>query len=1143
METMRKDRTPHNYYLNEESSLVCRSAETYVEQRLYELCSVNERKKQIYYEWQTNKQRFIKQTQTIIYDFQYYSLHDQSHSRSIIESIEMFLGKERVNKLGIGDLWLLLNCAYSHDIGMSMWHEEVLEMWRDDKDFHRYIEKEVNNMDSNAQEALLYYWQLRNIIATDEQMNGIEKNRERILKFEMDWPVYIRKYVSVITGEYIRRRHAERSKAYLDKFLGRYQDFVGMNVAENRLYQLMGKIVYAHSEDLSYILKELEYEANGFGNEKLHPQFVAAMLCLGDLLDMDNNRFDPYAIKHFGELPVISEIHLKKHLSITHLRITEFEVEARAESKNMAVCGAAKKWFSLLEDTLNWITSNWNIVAPEEMGGCTFHKHDLQVYLDGEEFKDSTDKIFRVDKYKLIDLIIGEHLYSSKWVWIREYLQNAMDATKVMLWIQAREGAEILFKGDDFLLEKSSPMQLNSDKLEEYAIEFVMEFISPSQWKCDENYVGQIPREEMIRFQIIDRGIGLEKESLDVITTIGTGWRGRESYQSEMQEILEWLRPTGGFGIGLQAGFMVADEIEIITKGLKDTKGYKVILKSPRIGGSISTITNNEMKYSGTCISMMIPVRNIQTLKNRSGETVSLCADKGYFTYEDICSDLYYKLQEYIREIIPNNMIPIRMKLISHEGVKSQMLYGKFSPALKSTFDVYDNRYQILYNTDYINDRRRNVGEQFLKLWIWDVKDQVSMHLILHKTQDRRQENETITENGLISMREAYNHLFCFKNVEVRDDVEIKGIWLPNITTLIDFMGIKAEGCLKVNRDKFNENFNAMRYVHSMLHVCAQYLISECIGKKIAEDIFSEIAFRYLILWNALTNSEMNHKYNQEIQRKLWKYYHIGKRFNCTRDKNNDNDIVTHEEEPISIDYKWVYELILQKKDLAVFEISSEFEATEEVAFRNIELKAAKVDKWDGDDVADYVINGGKVLCSAMLYKLFKENSDLLIEKVKINELGRTFGYVVSWNNQSKQNDSSSFEEAIRTAVKKQDMKLEFRREDQQYHDLVMTKPLNYLSESDLDWKEQNIILLPFSKSDYFMITRRVGENNQSEHCSKSTFLDKIKRNVVWKRAIEYVMMQQNSTFRKSREVIEHEYEEVCGLIYDAAQDFLNDSI
>lgn len=1125
---MEREGILNNCYPDTYNDRTCRSAETYMEQRLYELCSVNERKKQIYYEWQANKQKFIKQTQTIIYDFQYYSLHDQSHSRSIIESIEMFLGMDRVNRFGIGDLWLILNCAYSHDIGMAMWHDEVLEMWRNDQEFHRYIETEVNNMASNSPEAYRYYWQLRNIIASVDQMEGIEKNREQIIKFGKDWPVYVRKYVNVITGEYIRRRHAERSKEYLEKFLGRYQDSLGANVAEHRLYQLMGKISYSHSQDLDYILKELEYEANGFGNEKLHPQFAAALLCLGDLLDMDNNRFDPYAIRHFGELPAISEIHLKKHLSITHLRITEFEVEARAESKNMEVCTEAKKWFTMLENALKWITSNWNIIAPREMGGCTFREQRLEVYLNGELFKDNVEKIFRVDKYKLIDLIIGEHLYSSKWVWIREYLQNAMDATKVMLWILARERKEKIFKKDDFNPMKSSPMQMNIDKLEEYAIEFRMEFISPNQRKYDENYIGQIPQEEMIRFQIIDRGIGLEHESLDAITTIGTGWRGRASYQSEMQEILEWLRPTGGFGIGLQAGFMVTDMIEITTKGLRDTNGYRVILKSPRIGGNISTITSREMQSSGTCISLMIPMRDLQTLQKRDGETVSICNEKGYFAYEDMCSNLYDKLQEYIREIIPNNMLPIQIKLITPEGDKSRILYGKFSPAIKKEFEAYEDRYQIVCSSVYSLKAFNLNGQEFLKLWIWDTKDQVAMQLILHKMQDGQQENEGITRSALADMEDTCRHVFCFKNVEVREKIDTKKVWIPNTTMMIDFMGIKAEGCLKVNRDKFNENFNVRRYVRNIMSVCEKYLISGVINQKIHGGIFSETAFRYLLLWCVLTNSGMNYG-DENIREELNQYSLVGKKYNC--DVYSESEKMIWNEEPINIPYIWIYELFLQKKDLVVFEISNEFEATEEVAYRNIEPEQKESYRWNNDDVARYVIKGGRVLSNAMLYELFKRNSDYQIETVKVNELDRTFSYIVSWNNQNRQKNDNTFEEAIRIAVRNKDVKLIFKREEQKYPDLVMRTSLSYLSESDLDWENQNVILLPFSKNDYVMLEEYDKEQDTD---GKNIFIKRIKQNLVWKRAVEYVMRQQNSTFRKSRETIEQEYEEVCGLVYDA---------
>lgn len=77
----------------------------------------------------------MHQTAIIAHDFPHYSVHDQEHSRTIIEAVEMFLGKWRIEQLGIGNAWLLLNAAYGHDIGMVIQHQEILELWREDKEF------------------------------------------------------------------------------------------------------------------------------------------------------------------------------------------------------------------------------------------------------------------------------------------------------------------------------------------------------------------------------------------------------------------------------------------------------------------------------------------------------------------------------------------------------------------------------------------------------------------------------------------------------------------------------------------------------------------------------------------------------------------------------------------------------------------------------------------------------------------------------------------------------------------------------------------------------------------------------------------------------------------------------------------------
>ena len=90
---------------------------------------------------------------------------------------------------------------------------------------------------------------------------------------------------------------------------------------EPRFYKLVGKICMAHTaprEEVEQICKE-EWDIEG---KKCHPRFVAFLLRIGDLLDMDNDRFDTMALWHYGKLPRISELHKKKHDAVEHMLYT-----------------------------------------------------------------------------------------------------------------------------------------------------------------------------------------------------------------------------------------------------------------------------------------------------------------------------------------------------------------------------------------------------------------------------------------------------------------------------------------------------------------------------------------------------------------------------------------------------------------------------------------------------------------------------------------------------------------------------------------------------------------------------------------------------------------------------------------------------
>lgn len=275
---------------NQNNVKICINADTYLEKIFSQKCASDNRKIQIYYEWQNTKNRYIHQTSIIAHDFPNYSVHDQEHSRTIIESIEMLLGRWRIERFGIGNAWLLLNAAYGHDIGMVIQHQEALELWRDDREFQKYLDNICNNPESDMQEALQYCRQLHNVLHNKEKLDGIDESENVFQIYELtnDWPVVVKKNVMMITADYIRCHHEERSK----KFFENLSKTIGIEVAENRLYNLLGKVVYSHGKDLDYIFSELPKETIGFGTERIHPQFIALLLRIGDLLDLDNNRFD-----------------------------------------------------------------------------------------------------------------------------------------------------------------------------------------------------------------------------------------------------------------------------------------------------------------------------------------------------------------------------------------------------------------------------------------------------------------------------------------------------------------------------------------------------------------------------------------------------------------------------------------------------------------------------------------------------------------------------------------------------------------------------------------------------------------------------------------------------------------------------------
>ncbi len=90
-------------------------------------------------QWRLTK-TFVPKVQAVIaHTFPHYSLHDSSHSETILTRIEMVLGRDALGHLSTTDIWLLLSAAYYHDVGMALMANDIDSIFNAQKFFIRII--------------------------------------------------------------------------------------------------------------------------------------------------------------------------------------------------------------------------------------------------------------------------------------------------------------------------------------------------------------------------------------------------------------------------------------------------------------------------------------------------------------------------------------------------------------------------------------------------------------------------------------------------------------------------------------------------------------------------------------------------------------------------------------------------------------------------------------------------------------------------------------------------------------------------------------------------------------------------------------------------------------------------------------------
>lgn len=519
-----------------QSDLHCDDQKFYsLEKHFKKACSRHPQLKFLKAQWRFDQELIGKALQNVGTIFPHYSRHDASHSRQIIVNIERILG-DKIKFLSATDTWLILEAAYNHDIGMVITEKQIKEL--DTKGFKDFLDS-IGENDDNPLQKFAQDWR---------NDNGILPQKTKSYTF-------FHQYIQLLS-EWYRPRHPEQSAATVRNPV----EEIGLNSPRNellpkRLFNIIAMICKAHGDSFQEVLKLPKAEA-GMANEDCHPLYVACLLRMGDLLDVDDNRFCPVMLAMCGKnLPAISKAHNEKHHSIKHLRLDSERIEIKCVCPTPEAYETAYDWFSWLQKEYHEQTQHWDKIVPcKELGRLpTLMTPDVNIADPFLILENGKRPDFKVNKETVLNLVRGTGLYDDEYDAIREILQNAVDSTIHRIWIE--KGKEIIDKNLD------PSMQALYDIYDQYKIDY--------SFKEKEGSPG------IYILTVTDKGTGISRNDLEYMTEIGSSFKNKAKKDRE-KEMPMWFRPSGAFGIGLQSAYLLADKFTILTHSMIDGKKLEI---------------------------------------------------------------------------------------------------------------------------------------------------------------------------------------------------------------------------------------------------------------------------------------------------------------------------------------------------------------------------------------------------------------------------------------------------------------------------------------------------------------------------------------------------------------------------------------
>lgn len=492
--------------------------------------------------------------------FDEYTKHDISHIDYMLDSLDWIIPIETQERLTSAN-WLMLTLSiYFHDLGMLVTKEEFKE--RKKTAFPVFKQSILDGK---------FGLDYRDKILTLEDVNSQDR---------------------FIYQELVRKTHAERIKYWiLDELNPNFQQKLQI-VTE--IKDLISKTDYMFRRDLALIceshhLSDLDdfekYKPNQqYGTSKdeiVNLHYSALILRTADLLHITSDRTPSIEYNLINPTDPISQEEWAKQRAVKTIRPQikrnrEGVIDDSIPKDTLEIIALfeEEKGFFGLVSYINYadkqLKENFKFnESSNKLFGTQFNYPWRNIDDSNIETKDFEKRQFEfvLDQTKILDLLVGHTLYNDSSVVLRELTQNGIDASK--------------FKKYELELE---------DKGANYIPEIKI------SWD-------EITRE----LSFVDNGTGMTLEIIqNHLLKVGSSRYQDESFKKKYPK----FSPISRFGIGLLTCFLIADDIDIVTKSSESDKA--ILLKIKKIHGKylLKYLTidkiNDIIKLHGTEIKLYV---------------------------------------------------------------------------------------------------------------------------------------------------------------------------------------------------------------------------------------------------------------------------------------------------------------------------------------------------------------------------------------------------------------------------------------------------------------------------------------------------------------------------------------------------------